>query len=35
MSLIRKASKASLRLPTEDFSSCLDQKNGIIASLQA
>ena len=34
MSLIRKASKATLRLITEDFSACMDQKNGIISSLQ-
>lgn len=34
MSLIRKASKQTLRLTTEDFTACLDQKNAIIASLQ-
>jgi chromosome segregation ATPase len=34
MSLIRKASKQTLRLTTEDFSACMDQKNGVIASLQ-
>ena len=35
MSLLRKGSKTTLRMTTEDFSSCLDQKNSIIASLQA
>jgi hypothetical protein len=34
MSLIRKASKATLRLTTEDFSACMDQKNAVISSLQ-
>jgi chromosome segregation ATPase len=34
MSLIRKASKATLRLSTEDFSACMDQKNSVIACLQ-
>lgn len=34
MSLVRKPSKNTLRLTTEDYSSCLDQKNGIIAVLQ-
>lgn len=34
MSLIRKASKATLRVTTEDFSACMDQKNAVIASLQ-
>lgn len=34
MSLTRKASKGTLRLTTEDFSSCMDQKNSIISSLQ-
>jgi hypothetical protein len=33
--LSRKASKGTFRLTTEDYSSCLDQKNSIIATLQA
>lgn len=35
MSLIRKGSKAALRISSEDFTSSMDQKNAIIASLQA
>jgi hypothetical protein len=34
MSLIRKASKATLRTNTDDFPASMDQKNGIIACLQ-
>jgi chromosome segregation ATPase len=33
MSLIRKGSKATLRLTAEDYSSCMDHKNAIISSL--
>jgi hypothetical protein len=31
---MRKGSKASARLSTEDFTACMDQKNAIISSLQ-
>jgi hypothetical protein len=34
MSLIRKGSKVTARLSTEDFTACMDQKNAIISSLQ-
>ncbi len=34
MSLIRKASKVTPRINTEDFSACMDQKNSVIACLQ-
>lgn len=33
MSLLRKGSKAGLRLTSEDYSSCMDQKNALIATL--
>jgi hypothetical protein len=34
MSLARKGSKPTLRLTVEDFTACMDQKNGVITSLQ-
>lgn len=35
MSITRKASKPALRVTAEDLAATLDQKNGIIAALQA
>ena len=35
MSLVRKASKATLRTNVEDFSAAMDQKNNIIYTLQS